>query len=121
MISDPRSVKVRHAIETLLSEPAHCSSELRCAINDYACRRSTGPATAIGIPAELVSYIDKIVLYAYKVSDDDIDRLRAAGYSEDALFEITLCASSGAADARLMTGLQALAQANAVSHPNEAK
>ena len=58
---------------------------------------------------ELVSYVKKIALHAYKTTDEDIEVLLKAGYSEDAIFEITLCASVGASLVRLERGLQALA------------
>ena len=64
------------------------------------------------IPPELLSYIKKIALHAYKTTDEDIDALRNAGYSEDAIFEITLSAALGAGMARLERGLAALKDAN---------
>ena len=60
------------------------------------------------VPPELVSYVKKIALHAYKTTDDDIEALRKAGYSEDAIFEITLSAALGAGMARLERGLAAL-------------
>jgi alkylhydroperoxidase family enzyme len=61
-----------------------------------------------GIPAELRPYIEKVAKSAYKVVDADIDRLREAGYSEDAILELTLAAALGAARARLDAGLGAM-------------
>ena len=60
------------------------------------------------IPPELTSYIKKVALHAYKTTDEDIETLLQAGYSEDALFEITLSAALGAGLARLECGLSAL-------------
>ena len=60
------------------------------------------------IPPELISYIKKIALHAYKTTDEDIEALHNAGYSEDAIFEITLSAALGAGMARLERGLAAL-------------
>ena len=64
------------------------------------------------IPPELISYIKKIALHAYKTTDEDIYALRNAGYSEDAIFEITLSAALGAGMARLERGLAALKDDN---------
>ena len=64
----------------------------------------------VGVPDELASYVEKVVKHAYKVTDSDIERLRAAGYSEDAIFELTLAAALGAADTRLAAGLAALSR-----------
>ena len=57
---------------------------------------------------ELAPYLDKVTRHAYKVTDDDVARLRAAGYDEDAIFEATLAAALGAARLRLRNGLAAL-------------
>lgn len=42
------------------------------------------------------------------MSDDDIQKLLAEGYSEDAIFEVTVAAALGAASERLETGLLAM-------------
>ena len=60
------------------------------------------------IPAALKSYIEKVRQHAYKVTDDDIAALTQAGYSEDAIFEVTASAAVGAAILRLERGLIAL-------------
>jgi alkylhydroperoxidase family enzyme len=60
------------------------------------------------IPAALTGYIDKVARHAYKTLDEDIQMLRRAGYSEDAIFEITVSAALGAGMARLERGLAAL-------------
>ena len=49
-----------------------------------------------------------MALHAYKVTDRDIDELKQAGYSEDAIFEITLSAALGAGQSRLERALAAL-------------
>jgi alkylhydroperoxidase family enzyme len=59
-------------------------------------------------PDELAPYLDKVTRHAYKVTDDDVARVRAAGYVEDAIFEATLAAALGAARLRLQKGLDAL-------------
>ena len=70
---------------------------------------ATREAIAAGeLPGELAPYLDKVTRHAYKVTDDDVARLRAAGYDEDAIFEATLAAALGAARLRLRKGLAAL-------------
>ena len=61
---------------------------------------------------ELVSYVKKIALHAYKTTDEDIEVLLKAGYSEDAIFEITLSGALGAGMARLERGLAVLKEDN---------
>ena len=46
---------------------------------------STEPA-----PPEMGAYLDKVRDRAYTVVDRDIDELKAAGFSEDAIFEQTV-------------------------------
>ena len=60
------------------------------------------------IPVDLRSYVDRVAQHAYQVTDADIDGLVRAGYSEDAIFEITGAAALGAAITRLERGLIAL-------------
>ena len=57
------------------------------------------------IPANLHAYVDKVRQHAYKITDDDIAALKRAGYSEDAIFELTGAAALGAAIHRLERGL----------------
>lgn len=42
----------------------------------------------------LATYAGKIAEHAYRITDTDIDALKAAGYSEDAIFELTLAAAT---------------------------
>lgn len=60
------------------------------------------------VPAPLAAYVEKVGLHAYKVTDDDVLALQRAGYSDDAIFEITVAAAVGAALHRLDRGIAAL-------------
>ena len=72
--------------------------------------RGAAAACGLGEPVELPEtlkpLLDKIWRNAYKVADRDIEALRAAGYAEDALFEIVVGAAAGAGLARLRRGLE---------------
>ena len=59
-------------------------------------------------PAELSGYLEKVRLHAYKVTDRDIDELKAAGFSEEELFEHTVSAAVAAGLERLDAGLGTL-------------
>ena len=50
--------------------------------------RATAPA-----PAAMTSYLAKVHEHAYRVTDDDVAALKAAGISEDAIFEQTVAAA----------------------------
>jgi len=72
-----------------------------------AVRRAAGDRGG-EVPPALVPLIDKIRRHAYKVTDDDIAAARAAGYSEDQLFEIIIATALGVALGRLDRALAAV-------------
>lgn len=104
----PYPPKVQKAIDALLNNPAVSTPTIRQAIVKYTSALSLGADKAEEIPMDLIAYVDKVTMHAYKVTDQDVQHLKEAGYSEDAIFEITLCASLGASLARFECGLQAL-------------
>ena len=59
-------------------------------------------------PAELAPYLDKVRRNAYKVTDEDIEALKDAGYSEDVIFEQTVSVAVAAGLERLEAGLAVL-------------
>ena len=88
--------------EAILKTPGDADPELRRAVEAVAGGREAD------LPDDLRPYVEKVARNAYKVVDADIDRLRDAGYSEDAIFELTLAAALGAARSRLDAGLGAM-------------
>jgi alkylhydroperoxidase family enzyme len=60
-------------------------------------------------PAVAQRYADTVRRNAYRVTDADIDALRASGLSEDEIFEITVSAAVAAGLERREAGLRALA------------
>lgn len=84
---------------------------------DAATRASL--ASGHNIPEPLAAYAEKVAHHAYKVTDDDIAALLAAGYSEDQLFEATLSVALGAAHIRLQAGLDALRAASGTHREEE--
>ena len=65
-------------------------------------------SAAESLPPSVVRYVDKVGCKAFSITDDDIESLTKLGYSDDAVFEITLSAALGAALGRLQRGLSAL-------------
>jgi hypothetical protein len=65
------------------------------------------------LPPDLRTYVDKVAQYAYRITDEDVDALKRAGHSEDAIFEITAAAALGAAIVRLERGLIVLHESRA--------
>jgi len=59
-------------------------------------------------PAEFEPYLEKVRLHAYEVTDADVERLKAAGRSEDEIFEQTVSTATAAGLERLAAALRAL-------------
>jgi alkylhydroperoxidase family enzyme len=94
--ADPHAELRDSVLESVLRGPGQSEPRLRAAAADGR-----------GLPAELQTLVDKIHLHAYKVTDDDLARLRGK-YSDDQLFEIVVSAALGASRNRLRAGLDAL-------------
>jgi hypothetical protein len=60
------------------------------------------------VPPDLAAYVEKVRTRAYTVTDAEIDALKAAGRSEDEIFEQTVSAAVGAGLLRLDAGLEAM-------------
>jgi hypothetical protein len=109
VVKELHPLKVQKAVDSLLThKKGVCTPELRQAIEAYAANLSGGTRETQPLPPAIIAYVDKVVLHAYKITDRDVEQLKAAGYSEDAIFEITLCASVGASLARMERGMMAL-------------
>lgn len=72
-----------------------------------AVKRANG--TAPTHPA-LAAYVAKVKQHAYRVTDDDVAALKAAGLSEDEIFHATTDAALQAGLERLHKGLEVLDQ-----------
>lgn len=70
-----------------------------------ALRKSVAERTVV--PAELQDLVDKIHCHAYKVTDEDMERLQSK-YGDDKMFEIVVNAALGASRQRLLAGLESL-------------
>jgi alkylhydroperoxidase family enzyme len=74
--------------------------------------RSERMAALDGPGPELTqAYLTKVREHSYRVSDEDFVALRAAGVSEDAIFELTVAAAVGAASRRLDAARRAMRRA----------
>jgi alkylhydroperoxidase family enzyme len=60
------------------------------------------------VPAGLRAYVDKVARHAYRVTDEDFAALRAAGYTDDQIFEATIAAALHAGLSRLRIGRRAI-------------
>ena len=96
MITDPHARLRDRVLQSVLQGAGE---------TDPAIRRAA--AEGSGVPADLQALVDKIHHHAYKVTDDDVARVRAK-YGDDQTFEIIVSAALGASRQRLLAGLEAL-------------
>ncbi len=68
-----------------------------------ALRKAAGAAG--DLPGETGVYVKKVYDNAYRITDQDFFDLRKSGFSEEQIFEITVCAALGAGGIRLKAGL----------------
>lgn len=98
----------RALAEAILTTPGATQPSLRHSLEAYAASSTSAERAPAEVPQDLAPYVEKVTHHAFQVVDEDLDALKAAGYSEDALFEITLSTALGAAAGRLERGLAAL-------------
>lgn len=118
-----RRDRLRRALmQAVLDGPGDTPPALRRAVAAHAASTVAAASAAFGapvdsaasgapgaFPAALDDYVDKVTHRAYRVMDEDVTALRQAGYSDDAIFEITLGTALGASMGRLARGLQVVA------------
>jgi len=78
--------------------------------SDPAQRRAAFEGTSQSQPAR--ELLEKIRLHAHRVTDADVQQARAAGLTEDQLFELAVCAAVGQAGRQFDAALAALAAAS---------
>src|SRR2546422_9978138 len=95
--ADPHASDMQRLVEAVLAGPGTLDPDIRRAA-----------AEGGDVPEALRGYLDKVARHAYKVTDEDVEGLRAAGYSEDQIFEATVRCALGACMRRLEAGLSAI-------------
>jgi alkylhydroperoxidase family enzyme len=75
---------------------------------DARWRQAAARKDAGALPAELAGYVALVHDHAYRIVDSDLEALRAAGYSEDEVFELTVAAAVGAGLGRLERARRAM-------------
>jgi alkylhydroperoxidase family enzyme len=64
-----------------------------------------------GLTGPLSTLVDKVARHAHRVTDEDVGAARAAGSSEDQIYELVVCAAVGEATRQLEAALAAVAAA----------
>lgn len=93
----------------VLETPGTIEPGLRAEVEARAASLSGREEDTAPLPEPLGAYVDKLALHAYRVLDGDVDKLLQAGFSEDAIFELTLAAALGAASGRHERAMDVLA------------
>lgn len=95
----PNSLRAKAArlVEAVLEGPGATGTDAR-----------NGAFTGQVDDPALSRYVDVVRRQAYRITDEDVQRLRDAGLGDDAIFELTVAAALGAGDERLQAGLSLL-------------
>jgi hypothetical protein len=103
-----RHAKARARLEARLrGGPGELTPEARAAAID------AGP-----LPDPLAQrYVETVGQHAYQLTDQRLEELAQAGWTEGQVFELTVAAAFGAAKRRLETGLAALGEAAGPGQP----
>jgi hypothetical protein len=64
-----------------------------------------------GLSDPIRTLIEKVAHHSYQITDQDVAAVRAAGLSDDQIFEIVICAAIGQASRQYNSALAALASA----------
>lgn len=99
---------MRRMITDTFNGKAFTPVALRQSIEAYVAKMWGGERQPATIPDNIKNYVDKTSQNAYKVVDEDVDALKAAGYSEDQIYEITIMTAVGAGLARVERALTLL-------------
>jgi alkylhydroperoxidase family enzyme len=101
--------RLQKLLEVLLGSDDH-HPELRraAAARAASLAGSELPATSAPLPPALAGWVELVARTAWRITDDDVAALRAAGFDEDAIFETTIAAATGAAVARYQIAMRAL-------------
>jgi alkylhydroperoxidase family enzyme len=102
-IADDRPTRLRtkaaRLVEAVLTAEGAVSADARNAA-------FTGRADE----SALARYVNVVRRHAYRISDEDVQRLRDVGFDDDAIFELTVAAALGAGAERLQAGLSLLSR-----------
>jgi hypothetical protein len=93
--------------QAVLHGPGDLNEEQRQRIAAWSAHPDQGPASA-QMDEPLAKVLTKVTRNAYKVTDEDIQGLLDAGYSEDAVFEAVVSTAVGTAIGRYERGMAVL-------------
>ena len=108
-MSNPFVDKLHNMHDSITTGQGELDVSLRSKTVNYAQNLTLNEAiNSDQIPDALRPYLEKVVLHAYKTTDQDIEQLKNFGYTEDEIFELTISAAFGAGYARYLQGISVL-------------
>ena len=107
--------QIQAMVDNVTKKPGDADLTLRQAIFDHSLTHLDLSQAEIDIPESLMYYVDGIALQASVLTDEDVQDLLTAGWSEAEVFEITATASIAAGYGRLQIAWNALAEAQALN------
>lgn len=100
MSDDKKQASQRELVQRILSGEGKASLDQRVsAFNNSE------------LPAPLHGLIDKVTSHPTEITDADFATAASAGFGDDELFELVICAAVGQANRQYEAGLTALAEA----------
>lgn len=100
-----RPTEVENGRNRMLSTDGQSDLDLRRAVEAFVKKQwRYEQAPDLNLPENLRSYMTKLALHAYRITQDDIDALKAAGYTEREIYELTIVGCLGTA----LVGLEML-------------
>ena len=103
--------EVSRLLSSVLDSPAAAPSATRSAVLQAAKRAVAEPGTPLrdgSLPPSLLQYVETVARHAYRVTDEDVQKLKNAGHTEEEIFDVTVNAAIGSALYRLECGMAAL-------------
>jgi hypothetical protein len=102
MPADKKRSIHHHLVNRILRGPGHAPADQRARAFDGA-----------ELPQPLRPLLDKVAGESGQVTDADFARALEAGFTDDQLFELVICAAVGESTRQYEAGLAALAEATA--------
>jgi hypothetical protein len=97
---DPKRSLHRRLVDRILHGPGQAPADQRARAFDDA-----------DLPESLRSLLDKVATASAQVTDADFATATEAGFSDEQLFELVICAAVGESTRQYQAGLAALAEA----------
>jgi alkylhydroperoxidase family enzyme len=96
-VSAGHAARLEALVRAVLHAPGEMRGDLRRAALEAGAGLLAGTAGAADtLPAEARVLAVKVALHPYKVTDEDVEALRRAGWSDNAVFELVVAVAVGA-------------------------